>query len=174
MTGIVIVGDTCQRLDINAEFKLGRGKLYVNGPTGQEIKVALLAAIHAITDLESFVEGFNSLIFVEKDLHIHIRCGNVPVIGESYGLALCMSILAAAIRRPIPSDLVYTGAIGPAGEVLPVRDIAKKRAHASKLGFKRIMLPVSQLDMLNMDISQCPVKNVREAFSVTFYGDENE
>jgi len=169
VTGIVLVRGACQRLEIQAEFKPGRGKLYLNGPTGLEIKVALLASVHAITDLESFVEGFNPLIFMEKDLHIHIKCGDTPVIGESYGLALCMSILSAALRADIPEDLVFTGGIGPAGEVLPVREISKKRMAAAKLGFRRMMLPVSQLDMLNMDIIQCPVKNVLEAFSVTFY-----
>ena len=172
MTGIVLVHDTCLPLEIQAEFRPGRGKLYLNGPIGLEIKVALLAAVHAITDLESFVEGFNPLIFMERDLHIHIKCGDIPVIGESYGLALCMSILSAALKKSIPEDLVFTGGIGPAGEVLPVREIAKKRLEAAKLGFRRMMLPVSQLDMLNMDIIQCPVKNVLEAFSVTFYGEE--
>lgn len=172
---IVLLGTTHFILSIRADFRDGRGKLYLNGPLGQEIRIALMASIGAINELDSYIDGFNPAIFAERDLHITISVygvDNLPVVGESYGLALSMAILAAAIRKNIPHDLVFTGCLGPAGEVLPVDGIQGKRKDAKKLGFKRIMLPCSQLDMMNNDIVQCPVKSLGEAFSVTFYGEE--
>ena len=172
---IVLLGDTYFQLSVRAFFSDGNGKLHLTGTLGQEIQIALLAAVGAINELDSYVEGFDPAIFAERNLHIKISVHGVddlPVVGESYGLALSLAILAAAIRKPIPTDLVFAGCIGPAGEVLPVEGIREKRKAAKQLGFSRMMLPCSQLDMMNKDIIQCPVKDVKEAFSVTFYGEE--
>lgn len=172
---IVFLGTQHYILSIRAHFRAGHGKLYLTGTLGQEIRIALLAAISAIHELESFVDGFDPTIFASRNLHITVSVDDIqdlPVVGESYGLALSMAVLAAAIHKPLPADLVYTGCIGPAGEVLPVGGIADKRKAAKQLGFSRIMLPSSQLDMMSNEIIQCPVKDVQEAFSVTFYGDE--
>ena len=171
---IVLLGSNYFPLSVNAYFRDGNGKLHLTGTLGQEIQIALLAAIGAINELDSYVEGFDPAIFAERNLHIKISVhgvGDLPVVGESYGLALSMSILAAAIQRPVPEDIVFAGCIGPAGEVLPVEHIRDKRKAARELGFKRIMLPCSQLDMMNNEITQCPVKDVKEAFSVTFYNE---
>jgi len=172
---IVLLGTSHFVLSIRADFRSGNGKLFLEGTLGQEIRIALLAAINAINELESYVDGFDPTIFAHKNLHITISVPEIkdlPVVGESYGLALSMAILAAAIHKPIPAGIVYTGCVGPAGEVLPVGGIKEKRGAARKLGFDRIMLSCSQLDMMNNEIIQCPVKNVQEAFSVTFYGRE--
>lgn len=172
---IVLLGTEHYILSIRADFRDGNGKMYLKGTLGQEIRIALLAAISAIHELDSYVEGFDPTIFASRNLHITVSVDDIqdlPVVGESYGLALSMAILAAAIRRTLPKDLVFTGCIGPAGEVLPVGAAAEKRKAASVLGFSRIMLPCSQLDMMSSDIIQCPVADVQEAFSVTFYGDE--
>jgi len=171
---IVLLGTKHYILSIRADFRDGNGKLLLEGTLGQEIQIALLAAIGAINELDSFIEGFDPTIFAHKNLHITISVPEIkdlPVVGESYGLALAMAVLAAAIRKQIPPDLVFTGCIGPAGEVLPVGCAPEKRKAAGALGFSRIMLPCSQLDMMNNDIIQCPVKDVQEAFSVTFYGE---
>jgi len=172
---IVLLGTKHYILSIRADFRDGNGKLYLEGTLGQEIRIALLAAISAIHELDSFVEGFDPTIFAERNLHITVAVDDVrdlPVVGESYGLALSMAVLAAAIRKPLPTNLVYAGCIGPAGEVLPVGGIKEKRSAAKALGFDGIMLPSSQLDMMSNEIIQCPVSNVQEAFSVTFYGKE--
>jgi len=169
---IVLLGDTHFALTVRAYFRDGNGQLYITGTLGQEIQIALLAAIGAINELDSYIDGFDPAIFAERNLHIKIDVSdvaNLPVVGESYGLALSMAILAAAVQKPIPLDLVFAGCIGPAGEVLPVGGIKDKRKAAKKLGFARIMLPCSQLDMMNNEITQCPVKDVKEAFSVTFH-----
>lgn len=171
---IVLLGTQHYVLSISAGFRDGNGRMFLKGTLGQEIRIALLAAVSAINELESYVDGFNPAIFAERDLYITVAVVGVtdlPVIGESYGLALSLAILAAAINKKLPPDMVYTGCIGPAGEVLPVGGIKDKRVAAKKLGFDRIMLPCSQLDMMSSDITQCPVKDVQEAFSVTFYGD---
>lgn len=171
---IVLLGDTYFQLSVRAFFSDGNGKLHLTGTLGQEIQIALLAAIGAINELDSYIDGFDPTIFAKRNLHIKISVRGVddlPVVGESYGLALSLAILAAAIRKPIPEDIVFAGCIGPAGEVLPVEHIRDKRKAAKQLGFKRIMLPCSQLDMMNKDITQCPVKDVKEAFSVTFHED---
>lgn len=171
---LVLYNDAYHILHVNASFRIGLGRLSVTGLLSAEIRNTLLASIGAINDIDTFVENFDPGIFAEKDLHVvfHIPSAiNVPVVGTSYGLALSMAILAAAINKTLPPDIIFTGCIGPAGEVLPVEAINEKRKAAKKLGFKKIMLPGSQLDMMSNIIIQCPVHSIREAFSVTFYAD---
>lgn len=171
---LVLINDTYFILNINASFRDGWGRLKVTGTLGDEIRSTLLASIGAINDIDTLIDNFDPGIFSEKDLLVafHIAgTADIPVTGTSYGLGLSMAILAAAINKPIPPDVVFTGCIGPAGEVLPVIQINEKRRAAKRLGFDRIMLPGSQLDMMCNTITQCPVHNIREAFSVTFWGD---
>lgn len=171
---IVLYNDTYHILRVNASFQTGRGRLTVKGLLSAEIRNTLLASIGAINDIESLIENFDPGIFAEKDLHVVFNlpgADDIPIVGTSYGLGLSMAILAAAINKTVPKDIVFTGCIGPAGEVLPVRKINDKRRAAKKLGFDKIMLPGSQLDMMSNIITQCPVHSIREAFSVTFYAD---
>lgn len=167
---LVLLDGKYTPLFVRAYFTEGRGRLFLTGPVGQEIKVVLLAAINALNDVESFIDGFDPSIFGEKDLCIKMET-TAPVVGESYGLALAVAILAAALRRQVKSSWVYTGCIGPAGEVLPVEQISQKRSAACNLGYEALVLPGSQLDMMNSEIHQYPVHNLREAFSVTFFND---
>jgi len=171
---LVLIDKTYFILNINASFHDGFGKLKVKGALGDEIRSAMLASIGAINDIDSLIDNFDPGIFAEKDLRVvfHIPGTNgIPIAGTSYGLGLSMAILAAAINKPISTDLVFTGCIGPAGEILPVEQVDEKRVAAKRLGFNRIMLPGSQLDMMSRVITQCPVHTIREAFSVTFWGD---
>lgn len=174
--GLVCVPPEWHVLRASASFRPGAGRLHLRGPVGGEIRVTLLAAISAIHELDSYVDGFDSSIFGTKDLHIRMAVNELddcPVVGESYGLALAIAILAAAVRRTVPQDIIFTGCLGPAGEVLPVEFIDEKRKAASKLRFNRIMLPATQLDMMSSDINQIPVNCLREAFSLTFFGDDD-
>jgi len=171
-TSLALCGGKYFPLTIDATFRKGTGKLLVKGILGKEIRNALLASINAINEIGAYVEGFDSSIFAEQNLYITMAVDDletIPIAGESYGLALSMAILAAAIHKPTPPDLIYTGCIGPAGEVLPVEGIKEKRRAAKSLGFMRLMLPGSQLDMMSAEIIQCPVHSIAEAFAVTFY-----
>lgn len=171
-TSLVLYEGQYLPLTIDANFRAGAGKLLVKGILGREIRNTLLASINALNDIAFYIDGFNLSVFAEHNLFITMKVPNneaLPIAGESYGLGLAMAILSAAIHKLCPKDLVFTGCIGPAGEVLPVEQISEKRKAAKALGFKRIMLPGSQLDMMNADIVQCPVHSIAEAFSVTFY-----
>ncbi len=171
---LVLIDKTYFILNINVSFRDGVGRLKITGALGDEIHNALHASIGAINGLDSFIDNYEPGIAFERDLHVafHIvNCDEIPIAGTSYGLGLSMAILAAATHNKIPQEIVFTGCVGPAGEVLPVEDIIRKRDAARRLGFDKIMLPGSQLDMMSNVITQCPVHTIREAFSVTFWGD---
>lgn len=171
---LVLIEDTYHQVSIRATLHAGNGQLYIAGPIGQEVKNVLFATINTISDLASFDDRFDPSIFEERNLYIHTNglAKDLPILGASYGLALSMAILSAATDRTVPKEIVFTGCIGPAGEVLPVEDISDKRSAAKRLGFSRLMLPGSQLDMMSTEITQCPVHSITEAYSVTFYGTE--
>jgi len=169
---LVLIENEYHTLRIAASFRPGRGELQLYGASLQGAQNALVAAVSTIAKLENYVDHFDSAIFGERDLSIRVGLDDsttIPVVGESYGLGLAIAILSAAARKSPPTDIVFTGCLGPAGEVLPVEGIIDKRRAAKRLGYEKIMLPGSQLDMFNTDILQCPVHSIEEAFSVTFY-----
>ena len=163
--GIVIVDGTCHKLLIHTLFRTGHGECKIRGPVGEEFKLAFMAAFNALHELEDYLDDFDIGVFAEKDLQVNVRIPdlpNTPVVGESYGLALAMSIIGAATNRPLPTHIAFLGCLGPAGEVLPVGGLAMKRAYAKRLGFSTVMIPTSQLDMMNREITQAPFATISE------------
>lgn len=169
--GIVLTEDFAYKLGVSALFAKGNGYLKVDGKVTTSIKVVMYAVIETIKALEDYVDGLDASFFrAERDLHVTISSrGADPVGGESYGLPLAMAITAAMLRKEIPSDICFTGIITPSGEVATVEDIARKRTFAAALGFKKIVLPDTQLDYFNSEINQCPVNSLMAAIGGQFW-----
>ena len=151
-----------RKIRIDVSFTKGTGQLYCRGPVGQDFHVTIRAALTAL------FTNLNEETFSTQDLYLHIDMADVPVVGGSYGLALCVAVFAAATQNEVPSHIVFTGCVGPAGEVIRVEKIKDKCKAARDLGFSTIMLPNTQLDMRSDIIDQIPVHSIYQAFSLLF------
>src|SRR3954454_11950206 len=67
--------------------------------------------------------------------------GGVRLAEPSSDLAVALAIAGAATDHAVPPDLIALGEVGLAGDVRPVRGVGRRLAEASRLGFRRALVP---------------------------------
>jgi len=167
--GIVLTDRFAQRLAVQAEFRRGSGYFSTEGQFTPVVRLVLYAVMEAVGHLESYIEGLETEKFSTHDLTVRMSGSDFPVDGESYGLPLAMAIVAAMLKKEISDKTCFTGVIEPAGMILPVEDMDRKRDLAPQLGFQKIVLPGRQIDLFNDKINQCPVDSVYGAVAGYFW-----
>lgn len=111
-------------------------------------------------------------ILDKKHIHVHFGEGSVQKDGPSAGVALFMSILSAALNRPIikekPYDISYTGELSLNGGIFAVGSIFQKIQAACDSGCSKVYIPEQNYERLDKDkISKyncevVPVANISE------------
>lgn len=101
-----------------------------------------------------------------KDVFLNIA-GGLKVNDPSIDLAVVASILSSSLDLPIPSDICVAGEIGLSGEIRPISRIEQRIGEASKLGFKRIVIPKSSKKIVTpkSEIKIIEVGKIEEAFA---------
>ncbi len=79
-----------------------------------------------------------------QDIYVNI-VGGIKTTEPAVDLAVCLSIVSAYQKRPIDAETIVLGEVGLTGEVRTVPQIEKRIAEAEKLGFKRIILPRTEI-----------------------------
>lgn len=167
--GIAVTKDSAIKLPVSAYFlPKGEGLLRMQGAFTSEVRNVLLACIEAVRAIEPYFDEVDSSKFATCNLNIVMET-DVPVAGESYGLPLAMAIVSAMLHKSIDTKTCFTGVIEPGGAILNVEDIDRKRKHAARLGFKKLVLPSPQLDVFNTSIDQVPVDTLTAAITGHFW-----
>ncbi|MFZ5390864.1 MAG: magnesium chelatase domain-containing protein [Patescibacteria group bacterium] len=97
-----------------------------------------------------------------NDVYINLA-GGLKSKEPALDLAVCLSIISAKQKRPLPKDLVVFGEVGLAGEVRVVADIAKRLQEAARLGFNQIICPVLPAKVkLPIGLNIIQIKNLFE------------
>jgi DNA repair protein RadA/Sms len=76
----------------------------------------------------------------DKDVYFNIA-GGLKINDPAIDLAVCSSIISAAINKPLPTNMVVFGEVGLSGEVRKVSQGEARIKEAIKLGFKRAIVP---------------------------------
>lgn len=79
-----------------------------------------------------------------QDIFVNI-VGGIKTTEPAVDLAVCLSIISAYQKRPIDSGTIILGEVGLTGEVRSVPQMEKRIKEAEKLGFKKIILPCSEV-----------------------------
>lgn len=82
------------------------------------------------------------LSLAKKDVYAS-AVGGVRVAEPAADLAVALALASAVTDQPLPSDLVACGEVGLAGELRQVGSAARRLAEASRLGFRRALVPGS-------------------------------
>ena len=90
-----------------------------------------------------------------KCIHVHFGEGSVSKDGTSAGVTLFMSILSAAVGKPVmkntPFDIAFTGELSLSGGVFPVGGVLAKIQAASDSGCSIVFVPESNYERLDKE-----------------------
>ena len=94
---------------------------------------------------------------LEKKLGLHLNksdiflniAGGIKIDEPAIDLAVAMSIYSSFRDIPIDSEPVILGEVGLSGEVRTISYVERRITEASKLGFKKIIIPKGNLKNLN-------------------------
>lgn len=82
------------------------------------------------------------LAFSGSDVYA-LAVGGVKLIEPAADLAMALVLASARLDMALPADLVALGEVGLAGEIRQVAQSSRRLAEASRLGFKRALVPKS-------------------------------
>ncbi len=88
--------------------------------------------------------------------------GGVRVAEPGADLGLALAVVSAAVGQPLPDDLVACAEVGLGGELRQVGQIGKRLTEASRLGFRRVLVPPSAPPP-PPGLTAVPATTVREA-----------
>jgi DNA repair protein RadA/Sms len=105
----------------------------------------------------------------QQDVFVNIA-GGVRVDEPAVDLGIAASIISSMRDIPIDSQSVGVGEIGLSGEVRTVSQIEKRVQEASKLGFKRFILPKNNLKGITRTngIELIGVEGIEDAIDIWF------
>jgi DNA repair protein RadA/Sms len=95
--------------------------------------------------------------------------GSVRLTEPSVDLAIALALAGATADLSLPSDLVAFGEVGLAGEIRSVAGIGRRLTEASRMGFRRAIVPVGS-DVIPADspIEVTQVADVSGAIKASF------
>lgn len=89
-----------------------------------------------------------------RDIYV-ATVGGMKISEPSADLAVALSVASAAKGLALPADLVAVGEVGLAGEIRKVTGVQQRITEATRLGFKRAMVPVgSDLKIPGIEIME--------------------
>ncbi|MBN8548088.1 MAG: endopeptidase La [Deltaproteobacteria bacterium] len=145
----------------------GDGKVVVTGQLGDVMKESSQIAVALA---RSRLEGIaKSVLFKDRDIHIHVPGGAVPKDGPSAGVTMFTTIASMMLGRAVSPKLAMTGEITLRGKVLPVGGIKEKVLAAARYGVKEIILPLRNAK----DLDDLPVE-VRRGIEFKLVSDVDE
>lgn len=106
----------------------------------------------------------------QKDVFLNLA-GGLRVTDPAIDLSVIAAVLSSNVDCPIEMGVCMAGEVGLSGEIRPVARIEQRIAEAQKLGFKRMLLPASNMSTINASgysIELVPVKRVAEAVRELF------
>lgn len=91
--------------------------------------------------------------------------GGVRLSEPAADLAIALAIASGVIDRPVGNDTFAVGEVGLAGEVRAVSGVARRLAEASRIGFRRAVIPADSLagDAVPQNMAVFEVSDVSEA-----------
>jgi DNA repair protein RadA/Sms len=110
------------------------------------------------------------MVMGTKDVFVNL-VGGLRISDPSADLAVITALASSAKDIIIPQDTVLVGEVGLVGEVRSVAKLDKRVAETEALGFKKIIVPQSNLKRFkksNTKIKVLGVSSVKEVFSNLF------
>ncbi len=102
-----------------------------------------------------------------KDVYVN-AVGGLKVKETAIGLAVALSICSSYYNKSIPNDTVIFGELGLLGEIRPVTHTSKRLLEASKLGYKKAIIPKLNKNIKIDGLEIVQVSHISQACSNLF------
>lgn len=102
------------------------------------------------------------------DLFVNIA-GGIGSSEPACDLGICSAIVSSFKEKPIDEKVALMGEVGLSGEIRGISNIEKRVEEASKLGFSKIFLPLSNANKIKEEnIEIIGISNIHETLSLLF------
>lgn len=120
--------------------------------------------------LMAVIEKNAGILLGNYDAYANI-VGGIKINEPAIDLGVILAVISSFKNSPISKEIVVIGEVGLTGEVRSVNMIEGRIKEAQKMGFKKCIIPKSNVDNLKgkFDIELCGVKTVREAISEVIF-----
>ena len=106
--------------------------------------------------------------FGNQDVFVNVA-GGLKVTEPAIDLALAVALVSSLQDIPVPRDVCFAGEVGLSGEIRPVQQLDKRIAEATRLGYKKIYVPVtSNIEHSSGSTTIIEVKLLRDLFELVF------
>ncbi|MBQ9942210.1 MAG: DNA repair protein RadA [Christensenellaceae bacterium] len=106
-----------------------------------------------------------------QDVYVNVG-GGMRLNEPALDLAIAASVVSSFRNKPVPQTTMFMGEIGLTGELRHVSQAAKRVSEARRMGFKKVVLPHSNLKGLSEEgIRLVGVKTLSDALMVMFDGE---
>ncbi len=141
--------------------------LLTPSPYGNPQKVATGFDYRKLSILLAVLEKRVALRVSQANVFLNIA-GGLRIDEPAIDAAVCCAIASSFLDLPTKNDFVVMGEVGLGGELRTISNIEKRVQECYKLGFKNIILPISNNKNLkiNKDINIHPVKYLNEAIKI--------
>ncbi len=106
--------------------------------------------------------------FYTNDVYLNV-VGGLRLDEPASDLAIALSLISGVRDIPVESGIIAVGEIGLAGEIRAVSEIEKRISEASRLGFKKILVPHKNMEKVKTqkypDVEIIPIKSIFEALA---------
>ena len=106
----------------------------------------------------------------QQDIFVNVA-GGVRIDEPAADLGVISAVASSFVDKPIPSKTMVIGEVGLAGEVRGIHQAEVRIREASKLGFKRCLIPKSNRTRIPMEfetIEILGVQSVEETLEILF------
>ncbi|NOZ25453.1 MAG: DNA repair protein RadA [Nitrospirae bacterium] len=114
--------------------------------------------------LIAVLEKIGGLHLGLTDIYVNV-VGGLRIAEPATDLPIILSIASSLKEIPIPSDVFVFGEVGLSGEIRAVTQAEARLNEGEKIGFKRAVIPASNLSRLNQrsDLQLTGVRDIHEA-----------
>lgn len=111
----------------------------------------------------------------EQDIFVNV-VGGLKIDEPASDLATAVAIASSYLDKTIPADTAFIGEIGLSGEVRTVNQLSLRLNEASKIGFRRVVMPKMRrkVDDIPPNLELVEVRSIAEALSKILPKDEDD
>ncbi|MEM0447850.1 MAG: ATP-dependent protease LonB [Thermoplasmata archaeon] len=142
-----------------------QGRVIATGKLGEIAK-------EAVQNVSAIVKKYSGEDISNHDVHIQFIGTYEGVEGDSASISIATAVISALENIPVDQSVAMTGSLSIRGQVLPVGGISAKVEAAIEAGFKKVIIPESNVQDVILDehhmgkIEIVPVNTIIEVLEI--------